>query len=124
MILLVITDQFSGMILSSIVNVDVNAANKYRIAVGNTPYSRVSGMNTLLVSVGAARGIVEANEFMRAGVYDGWLPLLLVENLFKGRTFSVIGGGRIGSAYASAGNTFISILALAFDVFCSQLPDV
>lgn len=28
------------------------------------------------LSVAAARRIVEADEFMRAGLYDGWLPHL------------------------------------------------
>ncbi|KAA0873807.1 hypothetical protein EYC94_25845, partial [Enterobacter hormaechei] len=39
-------------------------------------------------------------QFMRAGLYDGWLPHLFVGNLLKGQTVGVIGAGRIGSAYA------------------------
>ncbi|PNX74436.1 pentatricopeptide repeat-containing protein at5g39350-like protein, partial [Trifolium pratense] len=45
----------------------------------------------------AARRIVEADEFKRAGLYDGWLPHLFVGNLLKGQTVGVIGAGRIGS---------------------------
>ncbi|EOX97643.1 Glycerate dehydrogenase isoform 3, partial [Theobroma cacao] len=52
------------------------------------------------LSLAAARRIVEADEFMRAGLYDGWLPHLFVGNLLKGQTVGVIGAGRIGSAYA------------------------
>jgi len=33
------------------------------------------------LSLAAARRIVEADEFMRAGLYDGWLPHLY-ENYF------------------------------------------
>ncbi|BFG37730.1 hypothetical protein CerSpe_240030 [Prunus speciosa] len=58
----------------------------------------VSGKASL--SLSAARRIVEADEFMRAGLYDGWLPNLFVGNLLKGQTVGVIGAGRIGSAYA------------------------
>ncbi|KAL2331205.1 hypothetical protein Fmac_018786 [Flemingia macrophylla] len=46
------------------------------------------------------RRIAEADEFMRAGLYDGWLPHLFFGNLLKGQTVGVIGAGRIGSAYA------------------------
>ncbi|MQM03462.1 hypothetical protein Taro_036244 [Colocasia esculenta] len=52
------------------------------------------------LSLAAARRIVEVDQFMRAGLYDGWLPNLFVGNLLKGQTVGVIGAGRIGSAYA------------------------
>ncbi|KAL0386863.1 UNVERIFIED_CONTAM: Glycerate dehydrogenase [Sesamum radiatum] len=83
-------------------NVDVNAANKYGVAVGNTPgvLTETTAELAASLSLSAARRIVEADEFMRAGLYDGWLPHLFVGNLLKGQTVGVIGAGRIGSAYA------------------------
>ncbi|KAF3637408.1 Glycerate dehydrogenase HPR, peroxisomal [Capsicum annuum] len=51
-------------------------------------------------SLAATRRIVEADEVMRAGKYEGWLPLLFVGNLLKGQTIGVIGAGRIGPAHA------------------------
>ncbi|BBH08614.1 hydroxypyruvate reductase [Prunus dulcis] len=83
-------------------NVDVNAANKYGVAVGNTPgvLTETTAELAASLSLSAARRIVEADEFMRAGLYDGWLPNLFVGNLLKGQTVGVIGAGRIGSAYA------------------------
>lgn len=83
-------------------NVDVEAANRNGIAVGNTPvssaalcflisrlsywmviYLHVQGVLTettaelaASLSLAAARRIVEADQFMRAGLYDGWLPHL------------------------------------------------
>ncbi|KAG6572116.1 Glycerate dehydrogenase, partial [Cucurbita argyrosperma subsp. sororia] len=69
-------------------NVDVNAANKYGIAVGNTPgvLTETTAELAASLSLAAARRIVEADEFMRAGRYDGWLPNLFVGNLLKGQT--------------------------------------
>ncbi|KAF1880885.1 hypothetical protein Lal_00011945 [Lupinus albus] len=69
-------------------NVDVNAANKYAVAVGNTPgvLTETTAELAASLSLAAARRIVEANEFMRAGLYDGWLPHLFVGNLLKGQT--------------------------------------
>ncbi|CAI0557544.1 unnamed protein product [Linum tenue] len=83
-------------------NVDVNAANKYGVAVGNTPgvLTETTAELAASLSLAAARRIVEADGFMRAGLYDGWLPHLFVGNLLKGQTVGVIGAGRIGSAYA------------------------
>jgi len=40
--------------------------------------------------------VVEADEFMRAGLYKGWLPTLFVGNLLQHKTVGVIGAGRIG----------------------------
>ncbi|KAM3233410.1 hypothetical protein P3L10_018769 [Capsicum annuum] len=51
-------------------------------------------------SLAATRRIMEADEVMRAGKYEGWLPLLFVGNLLKGQTIGVIGAGRIGPAHA------------------------
>jgi len=83
-------------------NVDVNAANKYGIAVGNTPgvLTETTAELAVALTVSASRRVVEADQFMRAGLYDGWLPHLFVGNLLKGQTVGIIGAGRIGSAYA------------------------
>ncbi|XP_010555223.1 PREDICTED: glycerate dehydrogenase HPR, peroxisomal-like [Tarenaya hassleriana] len=83
-------------------NVDVDAATKYGIAVGNTPgvLTETTAELAASLSLAASRRIVEADGFMRAGLYDGWLPHLFVGNLLKGQTVGVIGAGRIGSAYA------------------------
>ncbi|KAG2647872.1 hypothetical protein PVAP13_1NG036000 [Panicum virgatum] len=83
-------------------NVDVEAANRNGIAVGNTPgvLTETTAELAASLTLAAARRIVEADQFMRAGLYEGWLPHLFVGNLLKGQTVGVIGAGRIGSAYA------------------------
>ncbi|GJM89943.1 hypothetical protein PR202_ga06174 [Eleusine coracana subsp. coracana] len=59
-------------------NVDVEAANRNGIAVGNTPgvLTETTAELAASLSLAAARRIVEADQFMRAGLYDGWLPHL------------------------------------------------
>jgi hydroxypyruvate reductase 1 len=52
------------------------------------------------LTLATARRVVEADVFMRAGKYDGWLPTMFVGNLLKGQTVGIIGAGRIGTAYA------------------------
>ena len=43
----------------------------------------------------------EAERFLRAGRYTGWLPDLFLGALLSGKTLGIIGAGRIGAAYAS-----------------------
>ncbi|CAI5936442.1 unnamed protein product [Closterium sp. NIES-65] len=100
-------------------NIDMDTATKHSINVGNTPVSgpsvlswqfswrHQSGVLTettaelaASLTLAAARRVVEADYFMRAGKYDGWLPTMFISNLLKVQTVGIIGAGRIGSAYA------------------------
>jgi hydroxypyruvate reductase 1 len=83
-------------------NVDIDAATKQSIPVGNTPGVLTEATAELAVSLtfAAARRIVEADNFMRAGRYEGWLPTLFLGDLLWRKTVGIIGAGRIGAAYA------------------------
>ena len=83
-------------------NVNVADANAANIAVGNTPgvLTETTAEITAALTLAAARRVVEADEFMRAGKYLGWLPDLFVGKLLQRGTLGLIGAGRIGSAYA------------------------
>jgi glycerate dehydrogenase len=83
-------------------NVDVTAATKHGIPVGNTPgvLTETTAEIGAALTLAAARRIVEADTFMRNGKYLGWLPTLFVGKLLQKGTVGVIGCGRIGQAYA------------------------
>jgi len=83
-------------------NVDVGAATKHGIPVGNTPgvLTETTAEMAVALSFAAARRVVEADRFMRGGHYKGWLPTLFLGELLHQKTVGVIGAGRIGSAYA------------------------
>lgn len=83
-------------------NVKVDVATKHGIPVGNTPgvLTETTAEMAIALTFAAARRVVEADTFMRAGHYHGWLPTLFLGNLMKGGTVGVIGAGRIGAAYA------------------------
>jgi hydroxypyruvate reductase 1 len=83
-------------------NVDVAAANKHGVAVGNTPgvLTETTTEMTVTLTLAAARRVVEADTFMRAGHYTGWLPSLFLGERLIRKTVGVVGAGRIGSAYA------------------------
>lgn len=83
-------------------NVDVTAATRRGIPVGNTPgvLTEATAEMAVALTFAAARRIPEADTFMRSGEYEGWLPTLLLGEMLSRKTVGVIGAGRIGAAYA------------------------
>ena len=83
-------------------NVDLGAATRHGIAVGNTPgvLTEATAQMAVALTFAAARRVSEAERFLREGKYKGWLPTLFVGNLLWRKTLGVIGAGRIGTAYA------------------------
>ena len=83
-------------------NVDVDAAILHGIPVGNTPgvLTETTAQMAVTLSFAAARRTGEAERFMRAGKYKGWLMTLFLGELLWRKTVGVIGAGRIGATYA------------------------
>lgn len=83
-------------------NVDVEAASRHGIPVGNTPgvLTETTAQMAVALTFAAARCIGEAERFLRAGKFNGWLMTLFLGELLWRKTVGVIGAGRIGSAYA------------------------
>jgi len=83
-------------------NVDLDAATEYRIPVGNTPgvLTETTAEMAVALTFAAARRLGEAERYLRADLFDGWLPTLFLGNLLWRGTLGVIGAGRIGAAYA------------------------
>jgi hydroxypyruvate reductase 1 len=83
-------------------NVDLAAATANGIPVGNTPgvLTETTAEMAVALTFAAARRTGEAERFLRAGRYEGWLPTLFLGELLWGKTVGVIGAGRIGEAYA------------------------
>lgn len=102
-------------------NVDVDAATRHGVAVGNTPgvLTETTAELAAALSLAAARRVVEADDFMRAGKYDGWLPTMFVGNLLKGQTVGIIGAGRIGTAYARMMVEGFKMNVIYFDLYQS-----
>jgi hydroxypyruvate reductase 1 len=83
-------------------NVNVDAATAQGIPVGNTPgvLTETTAEMAVALTFAVARRVVEADGFMRAGSFRGWLPTLFLGELFWRKTVGIIGAGRIGAAYA------------------------
>jgi hydroxypyruvate reductase 1 len=83
-------------------NVSVPEATKRKIAVGNTPgvLTETTAEMAVALTFAAARRIPEADAFLRAGRFHGWLPDLFLGKRLFGGTLGIVGAGRIGAAYA------------------------
>ena len=83
-------------------NVDIEAASRHGVPVGNTPgvLTETTAQMAVTLTFAAARRVGESERFLRAGRYKGWLPTLFVGKLLWRKTLGIIGAGRIGAAYA------------------------
>jgi hydroxypyruvate reductase 1 len=83
-------------------NVDLEAATRHGVAVGNTPgvLTETTAQMAVALTFAAARRVSEAERFLQEGKYRGWLPTLFLGNLLWRKTLGVIGAGRIGTTYA------------------------
>jgi hydroxypyruvate reductase 1 len=83
-------------------NIDLDAATKHGIPVGTTPgvLTETTAQMAVTLTFAAARRTGEAERFLRAGKYKGWLPTLFLGELLWRKTVGVIGAGRIGATYA------------------------
>jgi hydroxypyruvate reductase 1 len=82
-------------------NIDVAAATKLGIAVGNTPgvLTEATAELAAALTYAAARHIVRSDVYTRDGQFSGWTPTLFLGELLHRKTLGVVGPGRIGRAY-------------------------
>jgi hydroxypyruvate reductase 1 len=85
-------------------NIDLAAATRCGIPVGNTPgvLTETTAEMAVALTFAAARRTGEAERFLRAGRWAGvgWLPTLFLGELLFRKTLGIIGAGRIGEAFA------------------------
>ena len=94
-------------------NVDVAAATRHGVIVTNTPdvLTETTADFAWALLMAAARRVVEADRYARAGEWKAWKWDLLWGADIHGKTLGVIGFGRIGRAVARrAGGFNMSIL--------------
>jgi glyoxylate reductase len=89
-------------------NIDVGAARRRGIVVTNTPdvLTETTADFTWALMLAAARRVVEADAFVRAGRWRRWEFLRLLGADIHGKTLGIIGFGRIGRAVGRRGLGF------------------
>jgi len=103
-------------------NVDVAAATRHGIPVGNTPgvLTETTAEMAVALTFASARRIGESERFLRAGNYKGWLPTLFLGELLWNKTLGIIGAGRIGDAYARMMVEGHKMNLVYFDIYQNQ----
>jgi glyoxylate reductase len=81
-------------------NVDVDAATRRGIPVGNTPdvLTESTADLALALLLAIARRLAEGEAFVRAGEWRTWEPGLMLGRDLHGATVGIVGYGRIGQA--------------------------
>lgn len=89
-------------------NIDVEAATRRDLPVGNTPgvLTETTADFAFALILAAGRRIVEGVEYVQAGSWKTWGPTLLMGRDVHGATLGVIGLGRIGQAVARRARGF------------------
>jgi glyoxylate reductase len=89
-------------------NVDVAAASRRKIVVTNTPgvLTETTADFTWALLLAAARRVVEADAYTRAGRFTEWGLMLLLGADVHGKTLGILGLGRIGRAVARRARGF------------------
>lgn len=89
-------------------NIDVPALTRRRIPAGNTPgvLTETTADLAFALLMAAARRIPEGVEYVRAGKWRTWGPLLLMGVDIHGATLGIVGFGRIGREMARRGRGF------------------
>ena len=103
-------------------NVDLEAAIRHAIPVGNTPgvLTETTAEMAVALTFAAARRIGEAERFLRSGKFHGWLPTLFQGELLTRKTVGVIGAGRIGAAYARMMVQALKMDLLYYDLYKNE----
>lgn len=89
-------------------NIDVAACTSRGIPVGNTPgvLTDTTADLSFALLMAAARRIVEGADYVRAGRWKTWGPMLLMGPDLHGATLGILGLGRIGQAVARRARGF------------------
>jgi len=79
-------------------HIDIATAKAKGIAVSNTPGDLTESVaeHTIALMLAVSRQVVNADKFVREGKYKYWDPMIFLGPKLKGKTFGVVGFGRIG----------------------------
>jgi len=107
-------------------NIDVAACTARRIPVGNTPgvLTDTTADFAFALLMSAARRIVEGADYVRAGRWKTWGPMLLMGQDVHSATLGIVGFGRIGQAVARRARGF-DMRVLYYDAYVTDAaPDL
>ncbi|HVM30323.1 MAG TPA: D-glycerate dehydrogenase [Candidatus Limnocylindrales bacterium] len=105
-------------------NIDVPACTRRGIPVGNTPgvLTETTADLAFALLMAAARRLPEGYDYVRAGRWRTWGPMLLLGHDIYGATLGIVGFGRIGREMARRASGF-GMRVLYYDVHPASAED-
>ena len=99
-------------------NIDIEEAKRRGVVVTNTPgvLTDTVAEHAIALLCAVARRIPEADNFTRAGKYDGWAPELFLGADLKGKTLGILGAGRIGTRVAEIARKGFEMNVVYYDI--------
>jgi glyoxylate reductase len=106
-------------------NIDIDEATRRGIRVGNTPGVLTEATADMAFSllISAARRIVEAQDYVRAGNWKTWEPLGHIGADLCNKTVGIVGMGRIGYAMAKRCHGGWGMQVLYDDKFVNEVAE-
>lgn len=89
-------------------NIDLDAARENKVKVANTPdvLTESSADLAMALMLAVARKIFQAQQYLKAGKFEGWEPLGFLGMELRDNTLGIVGMGRIGTAVARRAKAF------------------
>jgi lactate dehydrogenase-like 2-hydroxyacid dehydrogenase len=104
-------------------NIDVAEAKKRGITITNTPGALTEAVaeHTVALMFAVVKRIVESDAYVRQGKYLGWGPELFLGEELHGKTFGLLGAGRIGGRVGAMVSKGLGMQVIYYDV--KQSPE-
>jgi len=98
-------------------HIDIDVAKEKGIYVSNTPGDLTESVaeHTIALMMSLGRKIVAADRYVREGDFKFWDPMIFLGPRFKGKTFGVVGFGRIGRYTADIARKGFDMRIVYFD---------
>lgn len=98
-------------------NIDLVSAKNKGVLITNTPnvLNETVAEHTFALMISIAHRVVEADQFMRNGKYQGWGPMLLLGTDLAHKKLGIVGLGRIGALVAAHGAKGFDMQILYYD---------
>lgn len=105
-------------------NINVEEAKKRNVMITNTPgvLTHTVAEHAIGLMLSLTSRIAESDRFTRAGKYHGWGPMMFLGMDLKGKTFGLLGAGRIGYDAALIAKNGFGMNVVYYDV--KQSPEI
>lgn len=99
-------------------NINIEEAKKRNVMITNTPgvLTHTVAEHAIGLMLSLTSRISEGDRFMRKGLYHGWGPMMLLGMDLKGKTFGLLGAGRIGFDAAVIAKNGFGMNVIYYDV--------